>query len=54
MNAQCPHKWWSTLKSAVFCSSSDSILPPNIGAGGGLVFESVMKAVMLSAHFDGK
>ena len=21
MNAQCPHKWWSTLKSAVFGSS---------------------------------
>ena len=54
MKAHCPHKWWSTLKSAVFCSSSDSILPPIIGAGGGLVFESVMKADMLSAHFDGK
>ena len=24
MNAQCPHKWWSMLKSAVFGSSSDS------------------------------
>ena len=35
MNAQCPHKWWSTLKSAVFGSSSDSSLPPLIGAGGG-------------------
>ena len=32
MNAQCPHKWWSTLKSAVFGSSSDSSLPPLIGA----------------------
>ena len=28
MNAQCPHKWWSTLKSAVFGSSSDSSLRP--------------------------
>ena len=54
MNAQCPHKWWSTLKSAVFGSSSDSSLPPLIGAGSGLVCESVGKADMLSAHFDGK
>ena len=54
MNAQCPHKWWSTLKPAVFGSSSDSFLPPLIGAGGGLVCESVGKAEMLSAHFDGK
>ena len=54
MNAQCPHKWWSTLKSAVFGSGSDSSFPPLIGAGGGLVCESVEKADMLSAHFDGK
>ena len=54
MKAQCPHKWWSTLKSAVFGSSSDSSLPPLIGVGGGLVCESVGKADMLSAHFDGK
>ena len=52
MNAQCPHKWWSTLKSAVFDSSSDSSLPPLIGAGGGLVYKSVGKADILSAHFD--
>ena len=32
-NAECPHKWWSTLKSAVFGSSSDSSLPALIGAG---------------------
>ena len=54
MNAQCPHKCWSTLKSAVFGSNSDSFLPPLIGAGGGLVCESVGKAEILSAHFDGK
>ena len=54
MNAQCPHKWWSTLKSAVFGSSSDSSLLPLIGAGGGMVCESVGKADLLSAHFDGK
>ena len=45
MNAQCRHKWWSTLKSAVFGSSSDSSLPPLIGAAGGLVCESVGKAL---------
>ena len=49
MNAQCPHKRWSTLKSAVFGSSSDSSLPPLTGAGGGICC-----ADMLSAHFDGK
>ena len=42
MNVQSPHKWWSTLKSAVFCSSSS--LPPLISEGGGLVCESVGKA----------
>ena len=42
------------MKSAVFGSGSDSSLPPLIGAGGGLVCESVGKANMLSAHFDGK
>ena len=38
-------------------SSSDSFLPPLIGligAGGGLVRESVGKADLLSAHFDAK
>ena len=35
MNVQSPHKWWSTLKSAVFGSSSS--LPPLVGEGGGLV-----------------
>ena len=45
MNAQCPHKWWSTLKSAVFGSSSDSSLPPLIGAGGGLVCESAGRQI---------
>ena len=32
MNAQSPHKWWSTLKSSVFSSSSS--LPPLVGGGG--------------------
>ena len=29
MNAQSPHNWWSTLKSAVFGMSSS--LPPLVG-----------------------
>ena len=50
MNAQCPHKWWSTLKSAVFGSSSDSSLPL---IGGVMVScVSVGKAELLSSHFD--
>ena len=52
MNAQFPHKWWSTLKSAVFGLSLS--LPPLVGGGGGLVCESVGKADLLSDHFDGK
>ena len=35
-------------------SGSDLSLPPLIGAGGGLVCESVGKADMLLANFDGK
>ena len=49
---QSPHKWWSTLKSAVFGSSSS--LPPLVSEGGGLMCESVGKANLLSDHFDSK
>ena len=52
MNVQSPHKWWSTLKSAVFGSSSS--LPPLVREGGGLVCESVGKADLLSDHFNRK
>ena len=52
MNVQSPHKWWSTLKSAVFGSSSS--LPPLISKGGEVVCESVSKADLLSNHFDSK
>ena len=52
MYVQSPHKWWSTLKSAVFGSSSS--LPLLVGPGGGLVSESVGKADLLSDHFDSK
>ena len=50
MNVQSPHKWWSTLKSAVFGSSS--LLPPLVGPGGGMVCDTVGKADLLSDHFD--
>ena len=52
MNAQSAHKWWSTLKSAVFGLSSS--LPLLVGGGGEVVCESVGKADLLSDHFDGK
>ena len=50
MNVQSPHKWWSTLKSAVFGSSSS--LLPLVSEGGGLVCESVGNADLLSDYFD--
>ena len=52
MNAQSLHKWRSTLKSAVFGLSSS--LSTLVGGGGGLVCESVVKADLLSDHFDSK
>ena len=51
MNAQSPHTWWSTLRSAVFVLSSS--LPPLVGGGGRLMCEWVGKADLLSDHFDG-
>ena len=52
MNVQSPHKWWSTLKFAVFCTSSS--FPLLVSEGGGLVCEFVGKADLLSDHFDSK
>ena len=52
MNVSIPHKWWSTLKSAVFGSSSS--LPPLISEGGGQACESAGKANLLLDHFDSK
>ena len=43
-------KWWSTIKSAVFGSSSS--LTPLVSEGGGLVCEPVSKADLLSDHVD--
>ena len=50
MNVQSPHQWWSTLKSAVFGTSSS--LPPLVNEGGGLVCESVGTTDLLSDHFN--
>ena len=52
MKVQSPHEWWSTLKSAVFGTSSS--LPPLVSEGGGLVYESVGRDDLLSDHFDSK
>ena len=52
MNVHSPHKWWSILKSAVFCSSS--LWPPLVSDCGELVCELVGKADLLSDHFDSK
>ena len=38
VNVQSLHKCWSTLNSAVFCSSLS--LPPVVSEGGGLVCAS--------------
>ena len=52
MNVQSYHKWWSTLESAVFGSSSS--LPSLVSESGGMVCKSVGKADLLSDHFDSK
>ena len=52
MNVQSTHKWWSTLKSAVFGSSSS--LHQLVSEGGGLVCELVGKTDLLSDHFGSK
>ena len=52
MNVQFNHKWWSTLKSAVFSTSSS--LPPLFNEGAGLACEFVGKDDLLSDHFDNK
>ena len=49
---QSPHRWWSTLNSAVFGLSSS--LPPLVGGGSGLVCESVGKVDLVSDNFNGK
>ena len=46
------HKWWSTLKSAVF--DARSAIPPLVGNGGALVSDSTSKADLFLRHFDEK
>ena len=46
------HRWWSTLKGAVF--GADPALPPLVNSLGGVVSGSAEKAELLSAHFDSK
>ena len=45
-------KWWYTVKSAVFGTSSS--LPPLIDRGGKLVWSAVEMASLFSAHSDSK
>ena len=51
MNIQSPHKWWSTLQSAVLGTSSS--LPVLVSEGGDWCV-SLGKADLLSNHFDSK
>ena len=46
------HKWWSTLKSAVF--GSQPSIPPLLDSSGELVTRPVDKANLLMSHFDSK
>jgi len=46
------HRWWSTLKGAVFGASPS--IPPLFGAGGGLVCDPVDKANLLLNSFQSK
>ena len=52
MSVQSLHQWWSTLKSAVFGTSSSLSLLVNERSGP--VCKSVCKADLLSDHFDSK
>ena len=52
VNVQSPLKSWSTLKSAVFGTSSS--LHPLVGEGGSLLCESVGNSDLLSDHFDSR
>ena len=51
-NATQSHKWWSTLKTALF--GVDSSLPPLRGNHGDLIFEPKAKAELLSECFLSK
>ena len=46
------YSWWSTVKTAVFGTSSN--LPSLVDRGGKLVWSADEKASLFSAHFDAK
>ena len=50
MDALNPRKWWSTVKTAPFVTSSS--LPPLVNRGGRLVWSADEMASLVSAHFD--
>ena len=51
-NASQPHKWWSSLKSAVF--GVDTSIPPLLNPDGSVTSSLNAKAELLSSVFDGK
>ena len=51
MNVQSPHKWWSSLKSAVL-GLEFVIAALIVGQGGELVCESIGIPDLLSDQFD--
>ena len=51
-SADCSHKWWSVLKSAVF--GATTTIPPLLGTGGLLVTDPVRKANLLLDCFQSK
>ena len=52
LGATQPHKWWSTLKSALF--GVDDGMPPLLKPDGSLTHCSKEKATLLANVFDGK
>ena len=53
MNAQSPHKWWST-PAYVCCVWHEFVIITFVGGNGELVCESIGRADLLTDHFDGK
>ena len=52
MNVLSPYKWWSTLKSVVFGSSSS--LPPLVVSVVDWCVSGLVKSDLMSDHFDSK
>ena len=47
-----PHKWWASLKSALF--GVDSTLPPIAKPDGTVTYDPTVKADLFSSHFRSK